>query len=140
MTNFTRGVKSKLAAICLAGSMAFGLGSISGCKTTPRGEAYKHVFGQTIVNESIKKVINPNAYEPQREQNTQPTQVGEDFFIVVNLATMESKKILGTHWNLYGDWIKENKRDEYPKGYKIYDYLGGTRSATITWKNPDYKN
>ena len=76
LTSFARGAKSKLARLCLGGSMLF---SLSGC-LTPRGEQMMRGLGygaiQTYINESITKEVYSSpqnkdeiTYAPIKERN-----------------------------------------------------------------------
>src|SRR3989344_4742819 len=76
LTSFARGAKSKLARLCLGGSMLFGL---SGC-LTPRGEQMMRGLGygalQTYINESVAKEVygspqnkDETTYAPREERN-----------------------------------------------------------------------
>ena len=79
LASFARGAKSKLARLCLGGSMLFGL---SGC-LTPRGEQMMRGLGygaiQTYINESVAKEVygspqnkDETAYAPREERRESP--------------------------------------------------------------------
>ena len=122
---------SPLTKILLFGSMLTCL--LSACRTTPTSTAYRQSFGNAVIGETIGRIINPNAYQPEPQETAPaPVQSGE-YFIVVNRATGESQRIEGSHVQLYSRIIKTKKRDEYPEGYIIYYYSEGIHSLTTEW-------
>jgi len=127
------GKPSRLMTLLLAGSMLVGLGSISGC-ITPQGRQFINTMGYTaagtFVKGSVRKEMGHRDY--QNKQGTAHRR--GQYFIVVNLATGESKTIDGPHWRLYTKIIKTKKRDIYPEGFKMFRYdVDGDHCATVSW-------
>ena len=104
-----------------------------GCSTTPTSTAYRQSFGNAVIGETVGRIINPNAYKPEQREETQSS--GGDYFIVVNKATGESKRIEGSHGQLYEKIIETKKADEYPEGYIMYVYQReiGPNPIIVNW-------
>jgi len=88
---------------------------------TPQQRATAGAVAGHLYNRADHEAMKEAAREGRTEVNINTSQ-GGDYFIVVNKATGESKRVEGRHEDLYARMIVEKKSLEYPEGFIIFIY------------------